>query len=135
MDKNIVTDPLGAEDLWSDFRLNIDLLKKLDIAEVLVMFGFSWGNKIYTGRWQDISMTVSEVETSVVDAESNGFGKLGDDNLYITIPLLKARLTYSYETDIHLAYAEENDFVRKVKARWSKNDWLIESERSTTYHR
>ena len=52
------------------------------------------------------------------------YGLLGDDNLYISVPDLEVQLSYTYETDIHLAYASINRFVEQVKNRWDSDQWL-----------
>jgi hypothetical protein len=125
MKKEIVTDPLSVGDLRSDLKKNISLIKKLGVSRILVLFGFSWGKNIYNGEWQDIEVSVDEVQEMINDAEKKEYGKIGDDNLYITIPEFIARLHYSYETDIHLSYSEKNGFVEKVLKRWSSKGWFF----------
>ena len=125
MKKEIVTDPLSVKDLRTDLKKNISLIKKLGVSRLSVLFGFSWGKHIYEGEWEDIEVSVDEVQKMIDDAEKKEYGKIGDDNLYITIPEFLARLHYSYEIDIHLSYAEKNEFVEKVLKRWSSNGWFF----------
>ena len=125
MKKEIVTDPLSAEDLRSDLKKNISLIKKFGVSQLFILFGFSWGKHIYDGEWEEIEVSVDEVQKMIDDAEKKEYGKIGDDNLYITIPEFIARLHYSYETDIHLSYSEKNRFVEKVMKRWSSNGWFF----------
>lgn len=125
MNKEVTTDPLTADDLRLDLRQNIDWLRQSGITEVLLFFGYSWGNAIYEGQWEDIPTAVTAVQTMVTDAENKAFGYLGNDNLYITVPELKAKLLYGYETDIHLSYADKNDFVEAVVNRWKESGWLL----------
>lgn len=126
MQKEIVTDPLSVEDLWSDLRMNIDMLKQAGVRQVLLLFGFSWGNFIYTAQWKDMAVSVDAVEGRILDAEKKGYGMLGDDNLYVTIPEFKIRLQYSHETDIHISYSESNAFVDALLERWMSNQWFLE---------
>lgn len=128
MNREIVTDPLEAEDLWSDLRINIEMLNTMGVTKVLLLFGFAWGNAIYQGAWTDIPATPEEVEKRIAQAETEGHGKLGSDNLYITIPKLNARLQYSYETDIHLSYSQSNAFVNAILKRWSSQQWHLEGK-------
>ena len=125
MKREIVTDPLSVDDLRSDLKKNISFIKKLGVSRILVLFGFSWGKYIYSGEWEDIEVSVDEIQKMINDAEKKEYGKLGDDNLYITIPEFIARLHYSYETDIHLSYSEKNRFVERVIKRWSSNGWFF----------
>jgi hypothetical protein len=135
MNKELITDPLGIEDIRLDLGANIRLLKQLGINEVLVLFGFSWGRKIYEDTWTDIPLAPEQIEKRIAEAETKGFGRLGDDNLYITIASQDARLQYSYESDIHLSYSDENEFVETIRKRWLENDWLTETQRSKHYQR
>lgn len=135
MNQELVTDPLGVEDLWADLRANIELLKASGYTAALVFFGFGWGEYIYEDQWQDVPMSLDELEKRVKEAEENGFGSLGSDNLYFTIETLPIRLNYSYESDIHLSYADENDIVLTIMQRWLSQEWLTESMKSKFYNR
>ena len=125
MRKEIVTDPLSVKDLRADLRKNISLIRRLGVSQLSVLFGFSWGKRIYNGEWEEIEVSVDAIEKMIDDAEKKGYGKIGDDNLYITIPEFIARLHYSYETDIHLSYSGKNRFVDKIIKRWSSNGWFF----------
>jgi len=135
MNRELVTDPLGVEDLWADLRTNIELLKASGYTEALVFFGFGWGKHIYENEWQDLPVALDILEQRVVEAQEKGFGSLGSDNLYFTIEALPIRLNYSYESDIHLSYADENDIVATIRERWLSQGWLTESQKSKTYNR
>ena len=60
MNRELVTDPLGLEDLWEDLRENIRLLKSSGYAKAMVFFGFGWGEHIYDGKWKDIPMSLDD---------------------------------------------------------------------------
>jgi hypothetical protein len=128
MNTEIVTDPLAVEDLWFDLRSNIALLKKMQIASVNCLFGYSWGNFIYPGDWHEIPITLNGIEETIIGYQKMEYGQLGDDNLYISIPDLAVKLSYTYETDIHLAYAGINHFVEQVKNRWDSDQWLAHGQ-------
>lgn len=135
MNRELVTDPLDVDDLWRDLRATIDWLARQGVEEVLVMFGFSWGKHIYEKEWVDLPVRVDALEQRVQEAERRNFGRLGRDNLYITIPQFEARLNYSYESDIHLSHGEDNAFVLAVRQRWQNEQWLTESQKSKYYNR
>lgn len=135
MNREIVTDPLGAEDLWSDLRANIELLKASGYTEAMVLFGFAWGKDIYEGQWKDMPLSLDDLETTVCKAEAKGFGSLGNDNLYFTIEELPLRLNYSYESVIHLSYSEGNEIALTIQKRWLSQGWLNESRNSIFYNR
>jgi hypothetical protein len=126
MIREIVTDPLDATDLRADLCENLRLIQQMGIEEVRLFFGYSWGRHIYEDRWVEIPIHPAQVEQRITEAERKQYGSLGDDNFYVRIPHLEVRLEYTYETDIHLSYAEENSFVVTVLERWRANEWLME---------
>jgi len=130
MNREMVTDPLGVEDLWADLHINLKHLKELGVKEVLLLFGFSWGKSIYgkDQTWYDMPVALDQVETMLTDAHKKGYGALGHDNLYISIPGFDARLQYSHEIDIHLSFGKLNPFVDAVLARWNANQWFTEKQ-------
>ena len=86
MNKEIITDPLSPEDLWQDLKNNIKAFKTLDINQVLVLYGFSWGTHFYDGHWTELPVDVDKLEGLLLQAVEKGYGALGHDNLYISIP-------------------------------------------------
>jgi len=135
MNREIVTDPVGTEDLWADLRTNIELLKASGYTLALVFFGFAWGEEIYEDQWIEIPISLDDLETKIRNAEEKGFGSLGNDNLYFTIEELPLRLNYSYESVIHLSYSEGNEIALTIQKRWLSQGWLTESLNSGFYNR
>lgn len=135
MNRELITDPLGIEDLWADLRANIELLKTSGYTRALVFFGFGWGEYIYENHWEDIPMLLDDLETSIMDAEKKGYGSLGNDNLYFTIEEIPLRLSYSYESVIHLSYTGDNDIALTIQKQWLSQGWLTESRKSKFYNR
>ncbi len=127
MIREVVTDPLDRADLWADLCENLRLMQHMGIGEVRLFFGYSWGKHIYEDRWEEIPIQPALIEQRIIDAEQKQYGRVGDDNVYIRIPDIEVRVEYTYETDIHLSYAEENSFVKTVLRRWSANEWMMES--------
>lgn len=129
MIREVVTDPLDAADLWADLRENLRLIQQMGMEEVRLFFGYSWGKHIYEDRWVEIPIHPAQVAQQIIDAEHRQYGSVGDDNFYIRIPDIDVRVEYTYETDIHLSYAEENSFVKTLLARWNANGWMMERKR------
>ena len=130
MNREMVTDPLGVEDLWSDLRINLESLKRLGVKEILLLFGFSWGKSIYREEktWHEMPAALDEVEKLIFDAQDKGYGTLGQDNLYMSIHDFDARLQYSNDIDIHLSFGKMNPFVKSVLDRWRANEWFTEKQ-------
>ena len=124
MTLKIVTKTLEVDDLWDDLRINIDLFKQMSIDEVLILFGFAWGNFIYEKDWIEQSTSTYNIESLILTAEKDEHGQLGFDDLYIKIPNLNIELQYCHETDIHLTYLDTNELIEAVSKRWTLNGWL-----------
>ena len=135
MNRELVTDPLGTEDLWADLKENIEFLKASGHTEALVFFGFAWGEQIYEGQWKEFTLSLDELEARVRDAEAKGFGSLGKDNLYFTVEDIPIRLSCSHESVIHLSYTEGSDIASVIKDRWFSRGWLTEFQKSQFYNR
>lgn len=129
MIREVVTDPLDAADLWADLRENLRLIQQMGLTQIRLFFGYSWGKHIYAGRWVEMPIHPAQAEQRIIDAEQHQYGRVGDDNFYIRIPDIEVRLEYTYETDIHLSYAEENAFVKTVLQRWSTSEWMMEHKK------
>ena len=65
MNRELVTDPLDHEDLWSDLRANIELLTARGHSRVLAFFGFAWGRHIYPHQWYDMPMSLMALEKKI----------------------------------------------------------------------
>jgi hypothetical protein len=124
MQAEIVTDPLQGTDLRCDLEANLARLKALGVLEISLLFGFSWGKHIYEKEWKELPASPDEARMMVCRAEKLGFGRLGDDNLYLTVKKYNLRLQYSHEADIHLSFGTANSLVRDILDRWESNQWL-----------
>lgn len=124
MNIEAVTDPLSIDDLWDDLHHNIQLLAQMKISRTFCFFGFSWGKHIYEGKWDDIPVERDQITPLIRKYEKLEYGRLGDDNIYITIPELDAKVSYTHEVDIHLSYSTVNPFVRQILDRWESEQWL-----------
>ena len=125
MNKEIVTDPLTANDLWSDLKHNVSYLLQQDIKQVHCLFGYSWGNYIYKDCWHDLPIDLENLEALIKRYEALKYGRLGDDNMYINVPELDTRICYSHEADIHLSFSNTNLLVENILHRWDSDQWRL----------
>ena len=124
MSIRIVTKTLQVEDLWVNLKDNISLFKQFGINDVMILFGFAWGNYIYEKDWVELPTSTDGIENLILKAEKEEHGKLGFDDLYIKIPDINTEFQYCHETDIHLTFSEPNELVQAVRTRWISNGWL-----------
>lgn len=124
MQAEIVTDPLQASDLRNDLKANIRRMTAMGVREVGLLFGYAWGQHVYEKEWKELSVSPEEVHALVRRAEKQGYGRIGDDNLYLTVEKFNLRLQYSHEADIHLSFGTPNPLVRDIIERWTTQQWL-----------
>lgn len=126
----IVTDPLQGADLLGDLEVNLSRINALGVQQVSLLFGFAWGNHIYEKEWKELLLSPDEARALVRQAEKQGFGRLGDDNLYLTVEAFNLRLQYSHEADIHLSFGTPNPLVYEILDRWRDKQWLCYNQSS-----
>lgn len=124
MHAEIVTDPLQGTDLRRDLEVNLARMKALGVLEISLLFGYSWGKHIYQTQWKEMTVSPDEAQSLVHRAEKQGFGELGDDNLYLSVEKYNLRLQYSHEADIHLSFGTPNRLVHDILDRWNAMQWL-----------
>jgi hypothetical protein len=120
----IITDPLQGSDLKCDLEVNLAHLKTLGVRQVSLLFGFSWGKHIYAAEWKELPASPEEAIGLVSMAEKLEYGRLGDDNLYLSVEKFNLRLQYSHEADIHLSFGTPNRLVHDILDRWTAMQWL-----------
>lgn len=90
-----------------------------------VMFGFAWANYIYDTEWIEQTFTPDELEAKVQSIELNDDGKIGDDDLYITIPNIGVHYTFCHENDIHLEGSTNSKYILAEKNRYQSLGWQV----------
>lgn len=101
------------------------LRAKLEKWELLVMFGFAWGNQIYQSNWIEEQLTPNELEEKVKNAEVNGLGSIGTDDLFIDLINRDIQYTFCHEADIHLTSSHESEFIAAEKRRFLNLGWSV----------
>jgi hypothetical protein len=96
MDGERLTDELPDDAIRSAFERMVSIGKRHG-GNVTVLFGFAWGNDIHD--WKDQVMTWAELSGAVRQAEANGVGSIGSDDLHLTIG--SDQFTFCHHSDIH----------------------------------
>jgi hypothetical protein len=118
--------PPDFETVRRDFDEFVTDLESRPLEKVRVLFGFAWGNVIYEHDWLELDLTGSELRSRVANAEAAGLGKIGADDLYITIPTLGVQRQYCHEADIHVTAADaKHPYVEAERQRWLSRGWEV----------
>jgi len=118
--------PPDAEAVRKDFEQFVAELESRPSERVGVVFGFAWGNEIYERDWLELDLTGSELRTRVAEAEAAGLGRIGADDLYITLPALGVERQYCHEADIHVTAEDaSHPYVEAERQRWLACGWEV----------
>lgn len=120
-------DPEGADAVRRDFASLLRELESSPTRRVTVTFGFAWGNKIYERDWLPLDLTGSELRDRVGAAEASGLGRIGSDDLSITLPDIGVERTYCHEADIHVCADDKtNSYLEAQRERWVRSGWHVD---------
>jgi hypothetical protein len=109
-----------------DFDRFLTGLEHSDIRSVSVVFGFAWGMEIYDGDWTKLNLSINELRKRVETAESQNLGRIGCDDLHVTVPELNIEQTYCHETDVHIvADSEANLHLESQRKFWLEHGWDV----------
>lgn len=118
--------PPNVEAVRRDFDDFVTELESMPSEKVRVLFGFAWGNEIYERDWLELNLTGNELRARVSEAEAAGLGKIGSDDIYITLPALGVERQYCHEADIHVTAADaKHPYVVAERQRWLDKGWKV----------
>ena len=124
----LVTKSLTPELLWNDLRHFVTIAEKCGHASAEVMFGFAWGLEAGDEGWRDLTVQVSSIAARVEKAEREWEGRLGYDDLYVTVPAAQVRVRYCNDMDIHLSFTAPSSVTKLVLNFWLQNSWILPSD-------
>ena len=120
-------EPEVADAVRRDFSSLLRELESSPARRVTVTFGFAWGNEIYEGDWLPLDLTGSELRARVDAAEAKGLGRIGSDDLYITLSDVGVERTYCHEADIHVCADDKtNSYLEDQRDRWIRSGWRVD---------
>lgn len=109
-----------------DFEALVRDLEASPSKRVSVMFGFAWGNEIYERDWLALELSGAELRARVAAAETNGIGRIGSDDLHITLPDVGVERTYCHEADVHVIAAEDtHPYLEAQRQEWVRSGWQV----------
>lgn len=81
-------------------------------GEVDVMFGWAWAMEFY--NWEERTMPITMVRGEVQSAESQDFGSLGDDDLYVRVKSHDLEIHFCHEGDLHISFDAVGNMVEGI---------------------
>ena len=109
-----------------DFEALVRDLEASPSRRVSVVFGFAWGNHIYELDWVALELSGAELRARVAAAEASGLGRIGSDDLHITLPDVGVERTYCHEADVHVvAPAGTHPYLAAQRQEWIRSGWHV----------
>ncbi len=102
---------LTEDEIRSSFDYVLGCLSRHRVAAVSVMFGYDWGD------WQPGTVELATLRSRVKEAETQGLGSLGADDLFIKVEGV-VQIQYCHHADIHLTYLQEDHPLTKELATY-----------------
>lgn len=121
----IIARPKSADLVRKEFDAFLARAEKENWTELNVTFGFAWGNYLYERDWLEELFNANELREKVKEAEENGDGAIGSDDLYVTPVGIGVEYTFCHEADIHLEGSQDSEFLKNEKERYQSMGWDI----------
>ncbi len=118
---------LNSASRWSELRNLLDYMTAVGCTDVNILFGFAWGNAIYSGEWQYINLPISEVEHRIRSEELRLNDKFELNDLFIRQSILDIEIQFCHESDIHIFFSKKSSFIDKVADDWRKKGLTLEN--------
>jgi hypothetical protein len=120
------SESIAVDAVRRDFEAFLGDLESSPSKMVSMVFGWPWGNKIYERDWSVLELTGSELRARVDAAEASGLGRIGADDLNITLPDIRVERKYCHEGDIHVvADNSEHPYLSAQRQQWLCKGWQI----------
>ena len=119
MKREILTHPIEAAQLMDELSLFTQYFQDLGYEYCDALFGFAWGNGYYQGpSWQSVRLPLEGLVKEVQRVERTGFGQLGANDLFLSIPTLALKFRFCNDSDIHMEYDEPSEITEFFYQRW-----------------
>ncbi len=82
------------------------------------ILGHAWGEHYPDGGWTAVDLPLEALVGEVLRVEAAGFGELGYDDLYVTIPPITLEFRFCNDSDIHLSFEEPSEITEHFYQRW-----------------
>ena len=135
--REILTYPIEAAEIREELLFVLEYFRARGHSSCEVLFGWAWGNDYYpTDEWAYRTCDLGSVLPEVERAEQAGWGKLGQDDLYLKFPTLDLEFRFCNDSDLHISFDQASDVVESFYSRWkargfSPAEWAKRSDGSS----
>ncbi len=110
------TKRIGRDALISYVRDFISYFKYIGETSCSVVLGWSWALTYYEKDWLPIEVNLDNLLSFITKIESRGIGKIGKEDLYISIRQIEFKLCH--EGDIHMKFSEKSEATEYFFSKW-----------------
>lgn len=118
--------PSNEAEVRRDFEEFCASLESQPGHQVRVVFGFAWGNNIYKDKWIELELSGADLRKKIAEAEHKKNGRIGEDDLFVTLPDMGVERHYCHEADVHVtAQRHDHPYILAEKQKWIARGWKI----------
>jgi len=109
---------LEVDDFLKEVDRVVEILKKNDVDEIEVSYGWSWGD------WEPFNTTIAELNNDIRRQEIKTGDKFGDNDVYICIYQHDIEILFCHEADIHMEFNLASHVVTEILNSWNDNQYI-----------
>ncbi len=110
---------MKPEPFLHEVEIVIDFLKKHNVGQLEMFYGWSWGD------WETFNSTANEIMSEIEKQEQRSKKKFGGNDVYIVIPKLDTQILFCHEEDIHIEFNQINGFVSDIVNTWKSKGMML----------
>lgn len=125
MNREIITYPINSVQMKDELSFLAEYFQKVGYEYCEVLFGFAWGNEYYdSAKWEYEKIPLNKLVEKVIGVETNGFGEIGTDDLFIKVQGLLLEFRFCNDSDIHLSFDVSGEISEYFYNRWKSLGYL-----------
>jgi hypothetical protein len=121
----LIAVPVDPAEIRSEFQRFLDQAKSNGWTELKVRFGFAWETPGERDSGLEEVLTPVELEERVDAAESDGKGRIGEDDLYLTPVANGVEHLFCHDADIHLTGPGNSVYLQSEATRYASLGWVV----------
>jgi hypothetical protein len=118
MNRQVLTCALERAALERELDEIVRYFSERGLHSCRILFGFAWGNAYYPEpAWQDEEILFSDLRRKVGEVEASGIGRIGRDDLFVTVDDIEFQ--FCHDSDLHIHFDRPgNAHVEAFFSRW-----------------
>jgi hypothetical protein len=120
MEREILTHPLTTQQIEAELDHFVEYFSSRGCLECEALFGPAWGIDYYSEgeSWESVRLPLTCLAAEARRAGTLGWGGLGMNDLYLTVPGAAPTFRFCNDSDVHVSFKEPDDVTEHFYERW-----------------